>query len=365
MRAPWLIVLVGCSGGSHLAPQPMFSLSAPVHSTAQIAADRLVVADFNGDGKLDAVITNAAIAKIAVLLGNGDGTFSTNIGAGPVAPVNGMAAGDFDGDGKMDIAAAELEPMGAYLGIFGGNGDGTFGGASMQFVGATAGSLVAGDFNGDGTLDAAVLDDVDDQIVAVLSGQQTPARTPLSMPAQALAAADFDGDGKGDLAVAGGMANAPTLTLMRGNGDGTFKAGASYDFTGYTAGGIAAGDLNGDGKQDVVMAAPNDTLAVFAGKGDGTLANPSMLPLAHGGAAKILIADLDGGGRADLVLVALAGATLSVALGRGDGTFLADAPVGSSDASGDVAIGDANGDGRPDLVAIAGNMMSALLNTSQ
>jgi hypothetical protein len=164
---------------------------------------------------------------------------------------------------------------------------------------------------------------------------------------QSVAIGDLNGDGKPDLAVANWGSN--TVSVLLGNGDGTF--GAATDFgTGDFPYSVAVGDLNGDGKPDLAVANYySSTVSVLLGNGDGTFGAKS--DYGTGPALRsVAIGDLSGDGKPDLVTADFVfPGTVSVLLGDGDGTFGAATDFGTGDWPHSVAIGDLNGDGKPDL----------------
>jgi hypothetical protein len=148
----------------------------------------LAVADFNGDGKQDMAIANKTDGTVSILLGNGDGTFTAAapLTAFPGGGANWVVAGDFNGDGKLDLAVANLSTNGTVTGgvsIFLGNGNGTFGAATSVQVGNGPFAIVAGDFNRDGKLDLAVSNSVAGTVTILLgngNGTFTP-QAPISV----------------------------------------------------------------------------------------------------------------------------------------------------------------------------------------
>jgi uncharacterized protein (TIGR03437 family) len=346
--------------------------------------------DFNGDGKLDLAVGNAASSSISILLGNGDGSFH----AGTIASVPGnclvtaVTAGDFTGDGKLDLLA--VCGFQTTIWVLPGLGNGQFGpGVSTQlpqlalvgFAEATFQGLAVADFNGDGKLDIAIAlsnSDLSNPNLEVMLGKgngtfQSPS-TVLStgFPANVVAA-DMNGDGKPDLVVA--VSNTPSgpsvLLILAGDGKGGFQQLKSYTLPAEAlVGSTAVVDVNRDGIPDVVVAGanltnsgnPTSTVTVFAGKGDGTLvqgfsATESNLVLA------LVAADFRGTGTADLVEIVASSLQsngilgLSARSGNGDGTF--QLPVSLPIPGGVVPwwFGmlsvDWNGDGLPDVAFLS------------
>jgi len=210
----------------------------------------LIAGDFNGDGKPD--IAAAVGASIAVLLGNGDGTFVVSSFPTTAQAVGTLAEGDFNGDGKLDLAFSDSAHN--LLHTLLGNGDGTFTEKSTTVVGLHHAGVAAGDFNGDGNLDVAVVNQGARNVTILLGkGDGTFSRKPAANVGKHpgnLTVADLNGDGKLDLAVVNNADN--TLSILLGQGDGTFKL-ASTPATGISPYGVTASDFNGDGKIDLAV----------------------------------------------------------------------------------------------------------------
>jgi hypothetical protein len=309
-----------------------------------------VVGDVNGDGIPDVVEVLGNGGGIAVLLGNGDGTFQpakiTTVGSG----WNYLALGDFNGDGKLDVV---MTTGGQDIAVLLGKGDGTFAEPVQYNAGSSTYAIAVGDFDGDGKLDLAVTN-INIASVSILLGNgdgtfQPPATFATGNYPGAVATADVNGDGKLDLVVANSQD--ATVSVLLGNGNGTFQSQQTYP-TGsqlYYAVTIAIGDVNGDNKPDLVVNNYYDsTFTVLTGNGDGTFGTepPFSTP---SNPTSVALGDLNGDGILDLAIGGADGST-SVSIGNGDGTFQTPVVYGSGTGSAWAAIADLNGDGRPDIV---------------
>jgi hypothetical protein len=301
---------------------------------------------------LDASNANASLMS-ATLIGGASGFHFLN----PLTPATGnqpdaMAVGDFNGDGKPDLAIANYADN--TVTILLGNGDGTFtAAASSPATGLNPISLTVGDFNGDGIADLAVVNNGDDTLRVLLGngdGTFTATGSAISTGQNPLAVAvgDFNEDGIADLAVANYSDN--TVTVLLGNGDGTFTPTASSPATGSGPSYIAVGDFNNDGIPDLAVANnTSNTVTVLLGQGDGTFVATSASPLTGNYPNSLAVADFAGNGNADLAVVNSNDNTVTVLLGQGDGTFAPGTTLSTGDLPYFVAAGDLNGDGIADL----------------
>jgi len=311
-----------------------------------------ISADFNGDGILDLAVTLGftdlfqAKGNVGILIGNGDGTFRTPVNYRVPENPAGIVAGDFNGDGKADLAVGSGLGNGkAAVSVLIGNGDGTF----QPRVIYPAGKLPIGqtpvlaiDTNGDGKLDlvfpvnnflATYLGNGDGTFAAPLFSS-----SPDSFGAESVTVGDFNGDGVLDVAY-------PALVQL-GNGDGTFGAATALSGGGIVSA-FVAGDFNGDGKLDIAGAgAGSDT--VYLGNGDGTFQNGITTTDAEGGVSAISTADLNGDSVLDVVVSHYGTSTVTYSLGNGDGTFgpYTALVLGGPEQS---AIADFNKDGKLDF----------------
>ena len=317
----------------------------------------VAVGDFNGDGKLDLAVANEGSGDVSVLLGNGDGTFQTAVAFATGTNPQSVAVGDFNGDGKLDLAVANggdfSSGAGGNVTVLLGNGDGTFQTALAFAAGDIPQSVAVGDFNGDGKPDLAVANLRSGDVSVLLGNGDGTFQAAQNFPAagaSSIAVGDFNGDGKVDLAVASG-----SVSVLLGNGDGTFQAARGF-VVGGSPWAVAMGDFNGDGKLDLATANGGGglepgTVSVLMGNGDGTFLEA---PTYAAGVASVAVGDFNGDGKLDLVTNG------SVLLGNADGTFQAPLafPAGAYSS---VAVGDFNGDGKLDLAGTSASSVSVLL----
>jgi hypothetical protein len=332
--------------------------------------NNLIAGDFNDDGHLDLAVANIDDNDISVLLGNGDGTFQPDVecaaGQGPVA----LVAGDFNGDGHLDLATANSGSDDVSLLV--GDGDGTFQPAVEYAVGEHPDGLVAADFNGDGRLDFAVADGGSGIIAGAVSmllgnggGTFQPAKTyAVGERALGLLTGDFNGDGRPDLAATIGYR---VISVMLSNGDGTFQAPREYA-AGSSPSISVAGDFNGDGGLDLAIGNFDSTASAFSvllGHGDGTFPEPQRAAVGSGRSAPVsgAVADFNGDGREDLATANWFTPDISVLLGNGDGTFEPQRRFAAGQYPASLVAGDFNGDGRLDLATgnLGSNDISVLL----
>ena len=345
-----LYVLLGNGNGT---------FQAPIQSPLGPQNFSLVAADFNGDGEIDVAVPDPDFNSVDVLLGNGNGVFgstgSVSLATGSSLPDGGVVA-DFNGDGRPDIAVAVTSSSGnGAVSVELGNGDGTFQNAIVSPLHTdpinNQDLIVAADFNGDGRIDLLVLEAYGDGFEVLLGNGdgtfQTPVVTVLT-GGFSLAVGDFNGDGKADVVTSGYNVNngTNTLTIYLSNGDGTFSQGAQYS---VAYGAPTVGDVNGDGKLDIVLTAFGEPLLVMLGNGNGTFQKAISGPSAIYSTSPVL-ADFNGDGKIDIVVGTYSG--LAFLEGEGNGQF--EAPVYSDTTEqldGGLISGDFNGDGKLDVIA--------------
>ena len=333
---------------------------------------RVAIADVNGDGKPDLLVANrfacsgCATGSVAVLLGNGDGTFQPAVDYDSVgSETESVVVADVNGDGKPDIVLGNGD-SGPSVAVLLGNGNGTFqpGLGYETMVGGTN-SIAVADLNGDGKLDVAALGTCysgpgctqGDGAIAFLWGigdgtfeTGTQAYDSGGTQAVSIAVADVNRDGKPDLVVAnefpGKGQSMGSVGVLLGNGDGTFQPVVDYPVR--QAFDVIIADVNGDGKPDILAVSAGECVVVMLGNGDGTF-QPGACYDTGGDTVGLAVGDINGDGLPDIVASNEIDGTVAVLLGNGDGTFQPAVTQTCSDPR-SLALRDLNGDGRIDLV---------------
>lgn len=347
----------------------------------------VAIADFNKDGHPDLAVANQADGTISILLGNGDGTFApqTVITIPPVTTASGttnaspsaIATGDFNNDGNIDIAVTDMANN--QVAILFGNGNGTFQTPLSYATSSNPVALQAQDFDGDGQPDLAVVNQGDGKTagtVSILLGNKVNgaqngtfgAKTdyPVGVSPSAITSAVFSTVGFTDLAVANKGSN--TVSILPGFGtngtqNGTFSTQITLA-TGNGPAGIATGDFNSDGHPDLAVTNETDgTVSIILGNG-----NETFLPqtaYAAGSGPVGIIAEPFTSVTPDLAIADESSDNAAILIGNGDGTFNPAIPLPTGNSPISVAGADLNGDGTIDLVTAnnASDTVSVTLNT--
>ena len=290
------------------------ALSAPRGFDAGSGPQSVAVGDFNGDGKPDLAVVNSYSNNVSILLGNGDGTFQIHVDYPTGAQPGSVAIGDFNGDGKLDLAV--VNSYSNNVSVLLGNGNGTFQPAVSYGTGSGTGPafVAVGDFNHDGKLDLAVANS-NSSNVSVLLGNgdgtfQTAVNYDVGGAPTSIAVGDFNHDGKLDLAVAVPVPGPSTyVSVLLGNGDGTFQTAVNYNAP-YAPDAVAVGDFNGDGNLDLVVGNRSSNISVFLGNGDGTFRTAVNYSAGYN-PSSVAVGDFNNDGTLDLA-VANSGSSTTV-----------------------------------------------------
>lgn len=363
-----LVGLVACIQAPKATP-PFFAPAPGSPIAVTQGAETVTIGDVNNDDKPDLVV--AGNSGIIVLIGNGDGQFRPLPASPhglPESPSE-MALGDVDGDGNLDLALAIHDSYAVVL--LRGDGQGGFARTPNPSVTMKAGAhphthgLALGDLNGDGKLDLVTANSNPDNVITVALGDgqggftQAPnspfAVGPSPYP---LTLADLNRDGHLDI-VATNTATGPnrnqqlaasrSLTLLFGDGTGNFQPTQTPLQT-AAPWFVAVGDLNGDAAPDIVATHHDQrALTVLLGDGKGGFTEMTGSPFDLGYVAWYLaLVDVNRDDNADVV--GAAGDALPILLGDGQGAFTLAEPLAADGGAWRLAVGDVNGDGRPDLV---------------
>lgn len=348
--------------------QPPDSAGSIVESALGVgtAPRCIAVGDFNGDGHLDFVTANQESNNVSVLIGRGGGSFVPAKGA-PIAveaaPRFIMVA-DFNGDKKLDLAV--VNSGSGNVSILLGDGSGGFKPAagSPVGVGSRPIALATGDFNGDGKLDLAVVNGGSGNVSILLGdgsgGFKPTPHAPLRVGRVpwSVAAADFNGDGKLDLVVANQNSN--SVSLLLGDGAGDFKPKVDFE-VGAKPRYVVVTDLNGDKKPDLIVANGNsNSVSLLLGDGAGGFAPKADFGTGAGPRA-VAVGDFDGDGKLDLAVANEESNDVSVFSGDGAGHFAARTTVAVGTNPFFLAAGDFNGDNALDLAVVNGGSSNVSL----
>ena len=353
----WLTLLIAFLCLFAANAQAQITFAAPNIFSVGDAPKAAVMGDFNGDGKLDAAVINSGSNTISILLGDGAGGFATPItiavDANPVA----IAAGDFNGDGKLDLVTAHPDsgPGSGSIVLRLGDGAGgfTFSVKESPSFGRPR-ALAVGDFNNDGKLDVIAANGETNSVTAYYgngAGGFTGSSTQgISAAPFAITLGDFNSDGRLDYATANPATDNVSVAL--GLAGGGFSAPTTFAVSTQPKA-IAAGDFNRDGKLDLVTAnaGNNDGVSFLAGNGAGSFAAATGAAGFSNGT--LALGDFDDDSQADLVTGApVAGIGDNIFRGDGSGGFAGGTYAQTNLFVINVATGDFNRDGKPDVLSV-------------
>jgi hypothetical protein len=354
---------------------PAFA-NAVTYGTGTANAFSLAAGDLTGTGT-DALVVPSGDYYVTVLLPDGHGGFQGPQALGTYGTARYATIADVNGDGKADIIVGG----GAGVGVFLGNGHGTFQPEHLVY-GGPAHQVAVADVNGDGKPD--LVTNYWGGYTVLLGNGNGTFRALASIPGGAddtfgtgLVLADLNGDNVPDLVVASRLGN--WVGVYMGNGNGTFQTPLILD-TGVNSlpGGITVADVNGDGHPDIIEGNSGvdqygqdinePSVGIFLGNGNGTFQN--LYKMFAAAIVNVAAVDINGDGKLDVVATGadVSGNLVSVLTGNGDGTFAYPQGYHTNPNPLALAVTDTNGDGRPDLVVGAydayGNYINVLSNTA-
>ncbi len=329
------------------------SLAFPLRFLCGVGPVAIAAGDFNNDHKLDVAVVNNGENDVTIALGNGDGTFQDLASYVSGGSVRSVALGDFNKDGKIDFLVNSSVNGNYSVNLFAGAGKGIYQPAANVPLAADVYSIAVGDFDQDKNLDFVVANLSANQVSVVFgngNGTFNPAVAtyPTDSGPTSVAVADFNRDGYPDIVTANSAAN--DISILLNTKTGTFNPEFSIP-VGSNPVAVATADLNNDGFPDIVVAnAGSNNVTVLIGYGNGFFSSGVTYNVGNG-PASIAIADVNGDHYADLIVTNNTDNSISVLLGNGDGTFQAQTTytIPGSGPSG-VAVADITADGIPDLV---------------
>jgi hypothetical protein len=307
-NGPYVYILFGDGHGGFAVVDTVCAFD-PNGPPRQIRS--IVSGDFNGDGKADLALAewyNSTEGFVQILFGDGTGHFPTSdsIAVGPY-PLS-ICSADFNGDGNLDLATANSNSGPNNVSVLLGDGSGHFSLHASVKVGSAPIAITSGDFNGDGKVDLAVANDNGGgpDSVWVLLGDGTgnfgtPSKYLCGSGPYSVCSKDFNGDGFDDLAVANTNSDNVSVLISKGT-SGAFFPAVNYAATpapNYEPFSVVSADFNLDGKPDLAVADHDNTIFILLGTGTGTFGNSTYFPADYG-PWTIITSDFNGDGKPDL-----------------------------------------------------------------
>jgi hypothetical protein len=339
-----------------------FSVMIPYSTGSNSGPTWVIVGDFNNDGRLDLAAANSGADNIGVLFGNGDGTFSnqTTFPIGSGSEPYSLAIGNFNNDNQLDIAVANsgTNSFSVLLGCV----NGTFFSPLNYFIadGSQPSSIAVGDFNNDNRLDIIVANSGIDNVGVFLgcvseSFLSAPAySTGLFSQPTSIAVGDFDNDTRLDVVVANNGTD--NIMILFGSGYGTFVSDTSYS-TGndsYPCW-VAVGDFNNDSRLDIVVAnSGTNNVGIFLSNGIGTFSNQTTYSTGLDSQPySVAVLDFDNDTRLDIAVASYGSNSVGVLFGYGNGNFTSELmfSTGFDSHPFAVVVGDVNNDNLTDIIA--------------
>jgi len=322
-------------------------------------------ADFNADGHIDIAVANIISNDVSIFIGNGDGSFQSAVNYDVGTQPEGICASDFNEDGNLDIATANQGS--ANITILLGNGDGTFTLGGNYGASSSPHAVFGGDFNGDGHFDLVVANMHADS-VSILIGNGSGSFTPPTQHAVGdmpltVVSGDFDNDGDCDIATANAISN--NVSVLLGDGDGNFSP-ASHYAVGTAPWALCISEFNGDGNIDLAVTNyDSDNVSRLLGNGDGTFGSTVHYSVGDEPMG-LCSADFNGDGELDLAVANLLSNDVSVLFGNASGGFEPAIEYATGTSPSSVIYADFDNDYDLDLVSISHDVdsIAILLNES-
>jgi hypothetical protein len=368
------MMIAACGKDNPTRPQPQVpALSFSLRPAIPLSNlwSTIAVGDFNGDGRVDIAASSSDSLLIYVLLGRGDGSFdpASRIPIPTDATlVPGVVAGDWDDDGRLDLACNGTGTTPTYF-LY-GNGDGTF--AIAPIPGAPnlrQASPSIGDVNGDGIDDYIGLHGDSVSVILGSHGRSSLIRVVTYAPsgASSFAAgtcADFDGNGTLDYAVASSPGGTSNVLVYYGNGDGTFQLPISLTDAGWDEGICSVRRVPAGAGRDIAVAhALGGSVGVHR-RSSGTFV-PEVTYTTGQYTRDVEAADFNQDGLEDLAVASQSTNSVAILLGHSDGTFAAASYFNAGSQPNWLATADFNGDGLPDIAALGYHAVYVLANTNK
>lgn len=343
---------------------PCFNSVVNYSTGTATTAISVTAADFNSDGNKDIVIANFQSSNISVMLGLGNGSFSTavnyTVGVNPYSIIN----GDFNSDGKMDLVTANWSS--ADVSVLFGNGNGTFSATTSYSAGTNPRSITSADFNGDTKLDLAVVNNGSNDVSILIGnglGSFTSSVTyTVGSNPSSISTNDLNSDGKLDLVTTNVSSN--DISILLGNGLGAFSSATSY-YTGTAPYSSTIADFNGDGKFDIAVCnISSNNVSIFTGNGLGAFALANNYFVGNS-PFTITSNDFNNDGKLDLATSNLGSNDVSIILGNGNATFGSPFNYIVGQGASSIVTSDFNNDGKIDIATANqfGNNASVLINS--
>ena len=327
--------------------------------------EAVAIGDLDGDGRNDVALLTSYYFDAAndytvhVFLQASDGSLKPRVKYAVGSRSSSIDIGDVNGDGRADVVVGLANGSGISIGVLLQNASGTLD-PMVSYPTVNSYQVKIGDFNSDGLMDVAGINwgSYGDGVDILLQTETGTLAAPVTYHAphggyDELDADDIDGDGRTDLVVMSGQSFAPNVSLLLQMEDGTFGTATSYSLGGnQLTHGVALGDTDGDGRTDIVVSS-GGFIARFLQNAEGTM-DQAVSYASRGGSSAIVLADVDGDGRKDVLVTHNAFARLGVFRQYPSGDFVSEELFAIPDASQykphGLAVGDINGDGRPDAV---------------